>query len=60
MLLASMLRLPWLSRLIFAAGTPSFTSCYRAYSAAQSYARSLARQMHRLAQAPEFLEALCN
>jgi hypothetical protein len=39
---------------------PSFTSCYRAYSAAQSYARSLARQMHRLAQAPEFLEALCN
>ena len=27
---------------------------------AQSYARSMARQMDRAAQAPEFLEALCN
>jgi hypothetical protein len=38
---------------------PSFTSCHRESVTAQSYARTLARQMHRLARAPEFVEALC-
>jgi hypothetical protein len=39
---------------------PSFTATHRGNDSAQSYARSLARHMDRLARAPEFLEALCN
>jgi hypothetical protein len=38
----------------------SFELSYREDARHQSYARSLARHMDRVAQAPEFLEALCH
>lgn len=38
----------------------AFASPYRLDPRAQSYARSLARNIDRAAQEPKFLEALCN
>jgi hypothetical protein len=38
---------------------PSFSSAYRSNDSVRSFARSMARCMDRLAQAPEFMEAIC-